>query len=72
MLRRLLAILFLSLPASAATYRFAAIWDGARVWRDACVTVQGDRIQSVGACSGPAVHLSRFTAIPGLIHPTPT
>lgn len=60
----------LLLPAislSAATYRFGAIWDGAKVWKDACIVTQGDRIQSVGPCSGTVVDLSRFTAVPGLI-----
>src|SRR5712692_375264 len=54
-------------PASAASYRFAAVWDGAKVWKDACVTVQGDRIESVGPCAAGPVDLSRYTAIPGLI-----
>jgi imidazolonepropionase-like amidohydrolase len=54
-------------PAAAASYRFGAIWDGSQVIKNACVTTQGDRIQSVGACSGDAVDLSRFTAIPGMI-----
>ena|SRR5438067_1573732 len=64
---RLAAILLISLPAFAASYHFGAVWDGARVWKDACVTTEGDRIKSMGACSGGAIDLSRFTAIPGLI-----
>jgi len=56
-----------SVPSTAATYRFGAIWDGSKVWKDACVTIQGDKIQSVGACTGTVVDLSRYTAIPGLI-----
>jgi imidazolonepropionase-like amidohydrolase len=65
---RLIAVALLSsVFASAATYRFGAIWDGSKVWKDACVTTKGDRIESVGACSGTVVDLSRYTAIPGLI-----
>jgi imidazolonepropionase-like amidohydrolase len=60
------AVLF-SLPAFASSYHFAAIWDGETVWRDACVSVEADRIQSVGPCSGPATDLTRYTAIPALI-----
>ena len=51
----------------AATYHFGAIWDGAKVWKDACVTIEGERITSVGPCSGPAIDLTRYTAIPGMI-----
>ena len=54
-------------PALAETYKFGAIWDGEKVWKNACVSTQADRIQSVGECSGSPVDLSRFTAIPGLI-----
>ena len=67
MRKRLIALALLSSPAVAATYRFAAIWDGAKVWKDACVTTKADKIESVGACTGTVVDLSRFTAIPGLI-----
>jgi len=41
--------------------------DGAKVWKDACVTVEGERITAVGACGNGAVDLTRFTAIPGMI-----
>jgi len=54
-------------PALAGTYKFAAIWDGDKIWKDACVSTSGDRIQSIGPCEGTIVDLSRFTAIPGLI-----
>ena len=57
----------LAVPALAATYRFGAIWDGTKVWKNACVTIDAGRIQSVGACTGSPVDLSRYTAIPGLI-----
>jgi imidazolonepropionase-like amidohydrolase len=52
---------------AAASYHFGALWDGTRVWKDACVTVEGERITAVGACASSAIDLTRFTAIPGLI-----
>jgi imidazolonepropionase-like amidohydrolase len=55
------------LTVHAAAYHFGAVWDGTRVWKDACVAIEGDRIASVGACSGASIDLTRFTAIPGLI-----
>ena len=65
---RLISIGFLFfIPAFAASYRFGAIWDGSKVWKDACITVEGDRIRTVGSCTGSPVDLSRYTAIPGLI-----
>ena len=67
MIRPKLAILLLAVPALAASWRFGAIWDGAKTWKNACITTQGDRIQSVGACPEGAADLSRFTALPGLI-----
>jgi imidazolonepropionase-like amidohydrolase len=61
-------MLILAMPAfSATSYRFAAIWDGTKVWKNACITVEGDRIRSVGTCTGTPVDLSRYTAIPGII-----
>jgi imidazolonepropionase-like amidohydrolase len=59
--------LFGCLTAHAATYHFGAVWDGAKLWKDACVAIEGDRIASVGACSGASIDLTRFTTIPGLI-----
>jgi imidazolonepropionase-like amidohydrolase len=67
MLKTIGALLFMSLAASGATYHFGAIWDGAKVWKDACVTTEGERIAAVGPCSGPAIDLTRYTAIPGMI-----
>jgi imidazolonepropionase-like amidohydrolase len=60
-------ILTLCAPATAAVYRFGAVWDGDKLWKDACVSTQGNKIQSVGPCADGAVDLSRYTAIPGLI-----
>lgn len=65
--RGIASILFLSTPAFAGTYRFAAIWDGEKIRKDACISTEADKIRSVGPCSGSVVDLSRFTAIPGLI-----
>lgn len=64
---RLLSALAFTFVAHGASYHFAAVWDGEKVWRDACIAVEGDKIQAVGPCSGPAVDLTRYTAIPGLI-----
>ena len=54
-------------PAFAASYRFGAVWDGDKLSKNACIDVEGDKIRSVGNCSGAATDLSRYTAIPGLI-----
>jgi imidazolonepropionase-like amidohydrolase len=54
-------------PAAAESYRFGAVWDGDKVWKDACITVQGEHIERVGACPAGALNLSRYTAIPGMI-----
>jgi imidazolonepropionase-like amidohydrolase len=62
-----LAWLSPAMLAAAQAYRFGAVWDGGKVWKDACVTVQGDDIESVGPCPAGAVNLSRYTAIPGMI-----
>ena len=67
MLKAIGTLLLASLAAPAATYHFGAIWDGAKVWKDACVTTEGERITGVGPCTGPAIDLTRYTAIPGLI-----
>src|SRR5262249_38624136 len=62
-----IVLLVIAIPASAASWHFAAVWDGEKLWRDACVTTDGNRINAVGPCSGPSTDLSRYTAIPGLI-----
>ena len=78
---RILAIAFLTvLIASPHAWvqdrvmvlRFAAVWDGERLLRDAAVVVAGDRITAVGAQvsvprSAQEIDLRRYTAIPGLI-----
>ena len=67
--RVLLLSCALSLSAPAASYKFAAVWDGEKKIPGACIVTQGEHIQSVGACPAIAdvVDLSRFTAIPGMI-----
>jgi len=67
MLRECLIVWVICTSASAASYRFGAIWDGYKVHKNACINIQADHIDSVGACTGAAVDLSRYTAIPGLI-----
>jgi imidazolonepropionase-like amidohydrolase len=63
------AVLLWALHATAASYHFGAVWDGAKVWKDACISVNSGKIESVGPCAAgdaPA-DLTRFYAIPGLI-----
>ena len=57
----------MAISAHAATYHFGAVWDGTKVWKDACVSVEGDRIAAIGPCNGPSVDLTRYTAIPGMV-----
>ncbi len=59
--------LWATAPVSATSYHFGAIWDGDKLSKDVCLTVDAGKIQSIGPCSGASVDLSRYTAIPGLI-----
>ena len=63
----IVAVLAACPAAIAETYKFAAVWDGEKLLKNACIATSGERIQSVGECRGPSIDLSRFTAIPGLI-----
>ena len=65
--RLLFALVSTACSAWGASFHFAAVWDGEKVTRDACIVVEGDRIQSVGPCSGASTDLTKYTAIPGLI-----
>jgi imidazolonepropionase-like amidohydrolase len=65
--RRALLLTLSSLPALAASYHFDAVWDGDRLSKNVCVTVEGTKIRAVATCSGRVIDLSRYTAIPGLI-----
>ncbi len=64
-----------SLPADAQTraVRFGRLWDGAKIVTDAVVTVEGDRIVSVGSGNAAVpkgaeiVDLRKYTGLPGLI-----
>ncbi len=69
MLCRRWSALFVALNASAASYHFGSIWDGAKVWKDACISVSAGKIDRVGPCAAGenAVDLTRFYALPGLI-----
>src|SRR5579884_2962807 len=62
-----LLVAFPAIPALASSYHFAAVWDGEHRLTNVCISVEKDRIESVGACPAAAVDLSRYTAIPGLI-----
>ena len=64
--RAALALLAIA-PAFGASYRFGALWDGDRLQKNVCLSVQAEKIQSVGSCDGAAIDLSRYSAIPGLI-----
>jgi imidazolonepropionase-like amidohydrolase len=57
------------MSASAASYHFGSIWDGAKVWKDACISLNAGKIESVGPCGAgdASIDLTRFYAIPGLI-----
>jgi len=51
--RFLLLSILTAFPSAAATYRFAAIWDGAKLWRDACIAVAADRTDLVAVEGDP-------------------
>jgi imidazolonepropionase-like amidohydrolase len=57
----------LAVSTPAASYHFAAVWDGSKLSKDACVTVESERITAVGDCSPGAADLTHYTAIPGMI-----
>jgi imidazolonepropionase-like amidohydrolase len=52
---------------SAQAYRFGKVWDGQKLWTNAVIVVDKDRVKSVGSSGGDAVDLTRYTALPGLI-----
>ncbi len=65
-----LIVLFACIAPSGAfgeSYRFGKVWDGERVLTNAVVVVENGRIKSIGESSGPAVDMTRYTAVPGLI-----
>jgi imidazolonepropionase-like amidohydrolase len=55
----------------AQAYRFGRVWDGEKVWTNAVIVVEKDRIKSIGAtaesAAGNTIDMSRYTAVPGLI-----
>lgn len=51
----------------AEAYRFGRVWDGDQVFTNAVITVDNGKIVSIGAATGAAVDMSRYTAIPGMI-----
>jgi imidazolonepropionase-like amidohydrolase len=66
-IRTVAALVLVVSPAIAASYRFGEVWDGDKVQKKVCVNIQGDKIQSVGACPSGAIDMSRYTTIPGMI-----
>jgi cytosine/adenosine deaminase-related metal-dependent hydrolase len=66
-MRRVLLFIALACFAQAESYRFGRIWDGEKLWTNAVIVVEGDKIKSVGMSGGPAVDMTRYTALPGLI-----
>ncbi len=66
--RRWFALLFCAMDTYAASYHFGSIWDGSKVWKDACISVNAGKVETVGPCTGgDAIDLTRFYAIPGMI-----
>jgi imidazolonepropionase-like amidohydrolase len=53
--------------ANAQAYRFGRVWDGEKMMTNAVIVVDKDRIKSIGAASGDAIDMSKYTALPGLI-----
>jgi len=43
------------------------VWDGDKSQKNVCVNIQGNKIQSVGACPRAPSTFLRYTAIPGMI-----
>jgi imidazolonepropionase-like amidohydrolase len=65
---RLLSLFAAAVVAlQAQSYRFGRVWDGEKVLTNAVIVVENGRIKSLGASSGEAVDLTRYTAVPGLI-----
>jgi imidazolonepropionase-like amidohydrolase len=52
---------------NAQSYRFARVWDGERLIPNAVITIDHDRIKSIGPRDGDAIDMTRYTALPGLI-----
>jgi imidazolonepropionase-like amidohydrolase len=60
-------ILAMAGGAPAESYRFGKIWDGERVLTNAVIVVENGRIKSIGEQTGPAVDMTKYTAVPGLV-----
>ena len=60
-------MLLAAVLANAQAYRFGRVWDGEKVLTNAVIVVEKDRIKSIGALSGDAIDMSKYTALPGLI-----
>ena len=64
---KILVMLLAAVAGYGQAYRFGHVWDGEKMWTNAVIVVEKDRIKSVGAASGDAIDLSKYTALPGLI-----
>jgi len=60
--------LLFALTLHAQSYRFARAWDGEKLIPNAVITIDHDRIKSIGT-TAPAdvIDMTRYTALPGLI-----
>ena len=61
------AVVALTSVIHAQAYRFGRVWDGEKVLTNAVIVVEKDRIKSIGASTGDAIDMTRYTAIPGMI-----
>jgi imidazolonepropionase-like amidohydrolase len=69
-LRKLItaALISATLCAHAQSYRFARAWDGEKLIPNAVITVDHDRIKSIGTnAPSDVIDMTRYTALPGLI-----
>ena len=67
-LRSSAAAALMALAAHAQSYRFARAWDGEKLIPNAVITIDHDRIKSIGTTAPPdAIDMTRYTALPGLI-----
>ncbi|HWZ30804.1 MAG TPA: amidohydrolase family protein [Bryobacteraceae bacterium] len=59
---------FFALTLNAQSYRFARAWDGEKIIPNAVITIDHDRIKSIGTTApADAIDMTRYTALPGLI-----
>lgn len=61
------ALIAIAALASAQSYRFSKIWDGDKTLDNAVITVDHGEITAIGPSNAPAIDMTRYTAIPGMI-----